>query len=185
MKKIINFFSKWLDEEFWIALGTIIVATVVSVGLQYFLFWVGNSVESVEHLGYYLDTGVFVLLLILASPYLDPSQVFVYKETWIPGMIWVSAVHFAVLGVYVYFVYANLLALLIISLVLLLAGLLTLGKLKVDTTPIIIYSTLGLIYGLGAHFAMQLNGMGTPIDDTILFIISAVTIVSWFKPAFD
>lgn len=185
MGKITNFFGKWFDETFWGALVSFIGVAAVSVALQYFLFWAGNSIQGVEYLGYYLDTGLLVLLMIVASPGLDSSILFPYEGTSKLGTICVSAVCFGVLGAYVYLVYDNSLALILISLVLMLWGLVVLEGLKADTNPLLIYVGVGLIYALGAHYAMQFNGMGSSIDIAILIILLVMALVSFFKPAFD
>lgn len=185
MGKIKDFFSKWLDEEFWGAVLTIIVVAAVSVGLQYFLFWFGNSAQSIEHLGYYLDTGLLVWLAIITSPCLDSSVMFPYEGTRVLGTMCVSAVCFGLLGVYVYFVYANSLALVLISMMLLFWGWIALETLNADTNPLLIYTSVGLIYALGAHYAMQFNGMAIAVEDAIIIILLILTLIFWFKPAFD
>ena len=186
MGKIKNFFSKWLDEEFWkFYVFVFLVAAVFSIGIQYFLFWFGNSAQSIEHLGYYLDTGLLVLLMIIASPGLDSSVMFPYKGTRVLGTMCISAVCFGLLGVYVYFVYANSLALVLISMMLLFWGWIALEKLKANTTPLLAYMSFGLIYALGAHYAMQFNGMAIAVEDAIIIILLILTLIFWFKPAFD
>lgn len=184
MGKIKNFFSKWLDEEFWkFYVFVFLVAAVFSIGVQYFLFWFGNSFH--EHLGYYLDTGLLVLLMIIASPGLDSSVMFPYKGTRVLGTMCVSAICFGLLGVYVYFVYTNSLALVLISMMLLFWGWIALEKLKADTTPLLIYVSFGLIYALGAHYAMQLDSIAVEVEDAIIIMLLILTLMFWFKPAFD
>lgn len=186
MGKIKNFFSKWLDEEFWkFYVFFFLVAAVFSIGIQHFLFGFGNSFHSVEHLGYYLDTGLLVLLAIITSPCLDSSVMFPYEGTRVLGTMCISAVCFGLFGVYVCLVYASILALMIISIILLLWGWIALEKLKADTTPLLAYVSLGLIYALGAHYAMQLNSIAVEVEDAIIIILLILTLIFWFKPAFD
>ena len=184
MGKIKDFFSKWLDEEFWkFYVFVFLVAAVF--GIQYFLFWFGNSAQSIEHLGYYLDTGFLVLLAIITSPCLHSSVMFPYEGTRVLGTMCVSAVCFGLLGVYVYFVYTNSLALVLISMMLLFWGWIALEKLKADTQPLLMYASVGLIYALGTHYAMQFNGMAIAVEDAIIIIVLIMTLFFWFKPAFD
>ena len=185
MGKIKNFLSSWFDEEFWETVLAIIAVAAISVGLQSFLFWVGNSVQSIEHLGYYLDTGLLVLLMIVASPCLDISVMFPFKGTRVLGTMCASAVCFGVLGVYVYLVYANILVLMLISLTLLFWGWLALEKLKANTYSLIFYAGTGLIYALGAHYAMQFNGVGFSVDTAILIILLIIALIFLLKTAFE
>lgn len=185
MGKIKNFLSKWFDEDFWNAVISIIGVAAISLGLQYLMFWGGSSVQSVAHLEYYIDTGFFVLLLIVASPGLDPAVIFPFKGTRIPGTICVSAMCFGMLGVYVYIVYANMLALALISLMLIVVGWAGLEKIDADMHPPVLYTSVGLIYALGAHYAMQLNGIAVLADSAIIIIVFIVALLSWFRPVID
>ena len=118
--------------------------------------------------------------MIITSPVLIGPIQFPYN-----GAMCVSAVCFGLLGGYVYFVYANIPALGLGSMMLLFCVLIAFEKLKADTQPLLMYASVGLIYILGAHYAIQFNGMTVSTDDGLIIIVLIMALFFWFKPVCD
>lgn len=180
MGKIKNFLNRWFDEEFWSNCFALVVLLVLSIGIQSLIFWFGGYT-----FGLLIDALLFVALVIWGKSLVHADNTFVYKGTNKKGWFCVSGLFLAVIAIYFSVVGIYLQALLGVSLIVFVFCGLWLEKMQADTARLFFVLGLALIYCIGAYFAMFINSIEPPIVRPAIYLISAVTLLVWFKPTFE
>ena len=176
MGKIKNFLSSWLNEELWELLILLLVAAVVSIGVQSLLFWIGGLFLSIKDCGMLIDT---ILGILLISPLFLGAGL---TEGEGNGSIFVGSL--AIMGIYISVVWYFHAGILAGCLVLLYMALWRLYKI-IGADPL---WTCGgtcayLLYCIGAYFAMIFNGLEPVINIYGIVTLIVATIGVWVIPA--
>ena len=185
MGKIKNFLSSWLNEELWGLCAGFCLVALFTLCIQYFVFWFGNMIHTSERVGTYLDIGLFIIWLIAIIPVINSADLFPIKGTMEKGRINVVAVWLIVVGIYAYILSSVDFWILALCLVMLLCNWFMLEKLNADTGLLSITVGASLIYCLSTYFALLFNGIEPATDTGSIITLLLVTLILWFKPAFE
>ena len=177
MGKIKDFFSKWLDEEFWNLAVLFLIVAALSVGVQSLLIWIGGLFPSVQNLGLMLDA---ILGFVLVFPIFFGSAMS-NSEGEGDGNLFVGSL--AIMGIYISVVWYFHAGILVGCIVLLCSALWRLYKMGVDTFWVFGGACAYLLYCIGAYCAMIFNGLEPAINiyGIVTLIIAAICIL--FIPA--
>lgn len=177
MGKIKDFFSKWLDEEFWNLVVLFLITAAFSIGVQSLLFWIGGLYPSVENLGLMIDA---ILGFALVFPIFFGSAMSNFEGD---GNIFVGSL--AIIGIYISVVWYFHAGVLIGCIVLLYLALWRLQKIGADQFWTCGSACAYLLYCVGAYFAMIFNGLEPAINLYGIIALAVATLCLWLIPVFD
>lgn len=191
MRKIKHFLLKWFDEDFWSAVVSLLIVSVVAFGIPSLLIWADSlpflSEFYIGNLswGMVANTIVFLAVVIFAVWTNIGPDTFIYRGTMGKGRICLLLSALAVFAVYISVVWVYLWWVVFLSIVVFLICGYALGKLKADDRRINLACGIELIYCIGTYCALQINGLEPAISLLSLLAVLLVSLVMFFKPAFE